>query len=603
MTSFTRLLLLGGFAVLALIVAHQQTPDAPFDRTLSEPVVVPVVVPHDGTRVLPAASGSPPFTFSPTSWRPHRPSDKGAKVCFEDLQAWMPCEEKLQCERKRRMSFPCRPRMFYDNDVWDFCSPAARLKKSVYIVNPPLHVANASVSDEEVWRTISLPLREAWRAVKYEPRSHAASTLRQPSSSSSSADNGIATTCEPLQRRAIVGFAAKFMRPFQVIALVLSAFRAMGEAAQCTRLHLFVTDVEHPLLLHLQALTTPGYSTDAANRLSPSQLRNAHQEGKFANSFLVLEAFDEYKKRVQSSSGNNHRVEVVRINVIRSWLRDGRGRRYHLFVFADTRDAVFMGDVFDAVASTLGHAHALTNPQEEHIYAATEEFPFFRQPRLGLQWNVEVHSTAFGYEMMMLMQKFHLDDYPYMRLINSGVYGGTYDALVDLFEIWGSSAAAVHTETFGVDQPLLGGLLYFGLRMTGFPHKAVLLSGSDGPLRHLYTDGGTEQRYPFMRLELHNGTRMYSDEFMRRVATTTAPPTTDESSVLDASLIGDADVAPGPHQLNCLGERYAVIHQADRYPLVWRSLTEPIAAPTVAWAKAHGVEWTWGPRKPKRKGR
>ncbi|CUG06472.1 Hypothetical protein, putative [Bodo saltans] len=504
----------------------------------------------------------------------------------------MPCEDKLQCERKRKMSFPCRRRVFYDDDVWDFCSPAARLNKSVYVVNPPLHVANRSVRDEDVWRTLSLPLREAWRAVRFPTTSHVAKRR------SSEEEEGRRVSCSTAQRRAIVGFAAKFMRPFQVIALVLSAYRAMG-ADPCTNMHLFVTDPDHPMLLHLQALTTYSLDADVAASMSPSELLTAKRSGKLRDSFLVLEAFKVYEGRVHSMSGNNHRVEVVRINVIRWWLQHGDGQRYHQFVFTDTRDAVFTGDIFRDVASTLRDARAVTET-DEYIYAATEEFPFFRQPRLGLQWNVEVHSTTFGYEMMMLMQKFHLDDYPFMRLINSGVYGGTYNALLDLFEIWGASAAAVYTETFGVDQPLLGGLLYFGLRMAGYSHRAVLLSGSDGPLRHLYTDGGTEQKYPFMRLELHNGTRMFSDEFMRRVA---APSAHDEHPILHPSLTGTFEQAPGPHHLNCKGQRYSIVHQSDRYPLVWRSLTEPISGPTIAWAKANGVEWTWGPRKIKRKGK
>jgi hypothetical protein len=598
MVSFTRLLLLGLLCSVVVIAALTWWQPTSTVNDLHRILVAVSEAPSDGQpaqRADVTGAESVPFRFTPsTTWRRHSPSLKGSKICFDDLQAWMPCEEKLQCERKRKMSFPCRRRMFYDDDVWDFCSPAARLNKTVYVVNPPLHVANQSVSDEQAWRTLSLPLREAWRAVQYPTQALEAQRNDVHEAPTTGA-------CSAVQRRAIVGFAAKFMRPFQVIALVLSAYRAMGASRpHCTAMHLFVTDPDHPLLLHLQALTTPSLDASSVARMSPSDLLAAKSAGKFRDSFLVLEAFKVYEGRVHSTSGNNRRIEVVRINVIRWWLRHGTGKRYQHFVFTDTRDAVFTGDVFGAVASTLADAHALDG-DEEYIYAATEEFPFFRQPRLGLQWNVEVHSTTFGYDMMMLMQRFHLDDYPYMRLINSGVYGGTYRALLDLFEIWGASAAAVFTETFGVDQPLLGGLLYFGLRMSGYSHKAVLLSGSDGPLRHLYTDGGTDQKYPFMRLELHNGTRMFSDEYMRRVVAPTGG--SEENQALQPHLTGTFDNAPGPHHLNCRGERYSIVHQSDRYPLVWRSLTEPISGPTIAWSKAHGVEWTWGPRKTKRKGR
>jgi hypothetical protein len=569
-----------------------------------------------------AESPMPQVAVSHTNfseWRRHMPSNKGQRICFEDLQAWMPCDDAVRCEKKRRISSPCRDRVFYDDDVWDFCNPAARLNKTVYVMNPPKNVVNRSVSVSDVWRTISLPLREVWRGVQYTAgrvTADAASRRVAASELDHGFDPEDMAHCAPERRRAIVAFAAKFMRPFQIMALVLSAFRAMGSRTLCTRMHIFVSDPESPLLLHLQALTTVdrwgrGSPLPNVEDMSPVELLEAKHKGLLQHSFLVVEPFNVFEARVLESSGNNRRVEVMRINVARRWLRHGGGRSYHQFVFVDSRDAVFMGDVFKAVQTTLqaSFSEDANNSMylREYMYAASEEFPFFRQPRLGLKWNVEVHATTFGADMMKLMELFHLDDYPFMRLINSGVYGGTYGALVDLFEIWGKSTAAVFTETFGVDQPLLGGLMYFGLSMTHYPHPSFLISGSDGPLRHLYTDGGTDPKYPFMRLELHDGTRMWSDAYMRRLVENQVRQSTegdDGNRTLDPALTGGYAQAPSPHQLNCRGERYAILHQSDRYPLIWRSLTVPIASRTVAWAQKHRVEWTWGPPRPakKRKG-
>jgi hypothetical protein len=371
------------------------------------------------------------------------------------------------------------------------------------------------------------------------------------------------------ERRAVVGFAAHPMRPFQVIGFVKSFKRAFFRGRDdpellCTRMHLFVSKLDHFMTLHLQAFATPSLNEEDVFSISPEALVEMSSNGTFSSSLVVLEDY-EAAKRSAPPAGKNRRVEVVRINAIRWWIRESFGRFYEKFLFVDTRDALFISDPVGRVEALISKASEAQQLPKEFIFAGLEEYPFFRYERVGIRWNVEVHCTVFHSDLMFEMQKIHLAGHPYYQLVNSGVYGGTYYALMDLFEIWGASTAAVVTETFGIDQPLLGALFYFGLRLTNYSHQAFLISVQTGPIRHLYPDGGESRErsnYPYMRF---------------------------------------SNATPAV-QLNCNDEPYALIHQGDRYKPSWDAMIEPYNRPSESWARRMRLPytvWTWPTKKPR----
>lgn len=612
-----------------------------------------------------------------------------------------PCPGKPNCHERSVLTLPCLPStVFHVKPWWDWCSAATVLKKPLYsMLHPDTDVAWSNGQTlEGLLNVTPVGLREAWRsaAVRNQRRIDAEKEAPPPPQQKAkqrtpySGDDagvlaferdGLLRRCPATaERQVVVGFAARYMRPFQVISFVKSLYQAMWhdrrkggknesqeeddvggnknatERRGCSRLHLFVQSMSHPMWLHLQAVTTPGYEN--AYDKTPSQL--AADAGFLqANSFLVLEDYPTLFAALKQSKkiGNNERPEVVRIAVAEWWVRHSRGQLYDSFLFSDTRDVVFVHQPFRSLREHLrrrpphpadhggsegtesSSRRSSSSSSSSFVFAAAEEFPLLPMDRDGIHWNMEVHSAVFSPPLLQRMiTDVHLgqsppESVPMMRLINSGVWGGTRDAVTDLLEVWGPSTAAVHTETFGIDQPLLGGLMYFGLKAVKYPHQVLLLDQATGPLRHLYPDAGEKgaETYQYIRLGVMGAMDRSPSSWSsasrasrmlmlggnvfeaRQVLSAFRSPLSSEEGNRDLALPPPSPPHAGgatpPSEvtttiltpLNCEGEPYAILHQLNRYDWLWEWLTMPTEGPTIEWAKRHRVEFTWPAKSPKGK--
>ena len=206
------------------------------------------------------------------------------------------------------------------------------------------------------------------------------------------------------------------------------------------------------------------------------------------------------------------------------WIsQDPAAAEFGHFFMIDSRDVYFQRDPFDALFAMPEYATVL-QPAGEFVGDVPEEFlfgsedtvfPFFHHIVAG--WV----NSSFNKTVYDILQPLTIGGVSEgLPLINSGMMFGTAAAVRDFLEILSGTVMSILPWCIA-DQLILT-LLYAGVfQVCGFPHKVVLLNPESTPFRNL-PRGQASLRFN------------------------------------------------GRFVVNSLNETYAIVHQMDRYPEMWK---------------------------------
>ena len=181
--------------------------------------------------------------------------------------------------------------------------------------------------------------------------------------------------------------------------------------------------------------------------------------------------------------------------------------KYRYLVHIDVRDSIFYDNLFAQLEEV--NVTGLFSVAEVHLFKGQAHN------------NMWVTSYTGSPAATDFFSKMTLHGRP-LPVLCSGIYGGTSTAVYDYLAAFADAVlhagSQVHS-IIGIDQGIHVYLQLAGLPLAGFPHPIAMLDDASGPMHHWY-------RGEVRRDKL------------------------------------------GRH-LNCLGRRYAVVHQLDRYEGLW----------------------------------
>ena len=260
-------------------------------------------------------------------------------------------------------------------------------------------------------------------------------------------------------------------------------------------------------------------------------------------------------------------------------------------VITDSRDAVFMGNIFEAlyernVDGRSAHRRSPTVPPHSPVndsssavvgtlFTVAEAMPLSRQG-MNLMWL----RRLIGANATAVLANRTLAGAP-LPVICSGLYGGTFAAILDYLAVFnetmenrllrskrytlrGGIVASANTIA-GMDQPVHMALVLFGLAQRHFPHRVVLFHAPWwAPFRHAYVDAAVVVEEAAANRSRRNAQsaadKNETRRKKRRAPAATSPPAAVMLREPRSRL-----------HLNCDGDTYRLIHQLDRQGDVWNT--------------------------------
>ena len=376
-----------------------------------------------------------------------------------------------------------------DRRYEDPCSPSEYWREGIFSLHPPTDIEKPSI--EKVLDALPDPQIDAWTSPHtIEPvEKFDTSTVPQPLKDARiSADRSV--KCDKMY--AVVGIARGYAA--SRIAPYYKSFQEVR--GPCTVLQ-----------------PNQAYSTDFGGIV-------------FEDYFAYV---DKARELLPQFKFEQEHPEVLRLLILLLFIPKYH-KVYNGFISADTRDVVFMADPFHAMVKD----YEFMRKSPSYFFMGCEDIIYNPDVQFNVAWVKGLSNNAVS---DMLQFDTRLKNHPqWLPVLNSGLYGGTAQAIMDMAELMLKTLMPGPNDEFGYDQGALILLGYLGLEIAKFPHRVYMLHPSASPFRDAYLSSS------WPRVRTTNVTDSHGGGFARERGS--------ENERMEF--------------LNCAGKPYAVMHQLDR---------------------------------------